>query len=190
MTGMPVSGATVAADPSAAVSLRVSTNADREFLKAVFFSTRVDEFAASGLSVTEIDALLAHQFDMQDSYYRRHYPAGRFDVVMAGELPVGRLYHDWKRGRGLNVIDIALLPAFRGAGIGTRLMRALVARAAQAGLAVNLYVEVNNPVQSLYRRMGFVKCGENGIYESLRREATPFGSPAETLPGLQSSIVE
>ncbi|WP_260854628.1 GNAT family N-acetyltransferase [Paraburkholderia sp. BCC1884] len=177
-------------DRPAVVSLRASTAADREFLRAVFFSTRIDEFAASGLSAGEVEALLAQQFDMQDSYYRRHYPAGRFDVVMAGETAVGRLYHDWQRGRGLNVIDIALLPDHRGAGIGTRLMRALVGQAVQAGLAVNLYVEVNNPVQSLYRRMGFVKCGENGIYESLRREAVPFDSPAEPLPGLQPSIVE
>lgn len=190
MTGTPVSGAAAAAEQPAVVSLRASTSADRDFLKTVFFSTRFDEFAASGLSVTEIDALLAQQFDMQESYYRRHYPAGRFDVVLSGDIPVGRLYHDWKRGRGLSVIDIALLPTFRGAGIGTRLMQALVERAAQAGLAVNLYVEVNNPVQSLYRRMDFVKCGENGIYESLRREAVPFGSIAEPLPGLQSSIAE
>ncbi len=185
MTAMPDLIAPIA---QSAVSLRASTPADREFLKRVFVSTRFAEFAAAGWTAEQIEALLAQQFDMQDVYYRRHYPAGRFDVVMAGATPAGRLYHNWHRERGVNVIDIALLPAFRGAGIGTRLMYAVVDRAAQAGLPITLYVETNNPVQSLYRRLGFAKSGENGIYESMRREIIPFDFSGEALPGLQSSF--
>lgn len=185
MTAMPDLAAPIA---RSAISLRASTPTDREFLKSVFVSTRVDEFAATGWSAEQIDALLAQQFDMQDSYYRRHYPTGRFDLILAGDTPAGRLYHNWHRERGLSLIDIALLPAFRGAGIGTRLMHALVGSAAQAGLPITLYVEASNPVQSLYRRLGFAKSGENGIYESMRREAMPFDFSRESLPGLQSSF--
>jgi len=73
------------------------------------------------------------------------------------------------------LIDIALLPAYRGAGIGTRLMHAIVAEAARKRIPMQLYVEFNNPVRALYRRLGFMPAGENGVYEMMRRDALPFG---------------
>jgi ribosomal protein S18 acetylase RimI-like enzyme len=153
--------------------LRASTPDDRDFLQRVFISTREEEFAAAGFDAATIDALLIRQFAMQDEYYRRHYPEGRFDVVMEGECRVGRLYHDWHTGEA-RVIDISLLPEYRGAGIGTRLMKTVVAEAARRALSVSLYVERNNPVRGFYRRLGFEAIGEDGVYERMRRKAVPF----------------
>lgn len=153
--------------------LRPAHPHDRAFLYAVFASTRASEFAQAGWSAERIAALLAEQFSMQDAYYRRVYPHGRFDVVMRGETAIGRLYHDWN-GSEACLIDIALLPAHRHAGIGTRIVRAFVAQAAQRALPVQLYVETNNPVQGLYRRLGFEATGENGVYLQMRRPAVPF----------------
>ena len=155
------------------IALRAATDADMDFLREVFSSTRIHEFMSAGLPVEQIESLLAGQFLTQHNYYRRHYPHGRFDIIMLGERSVGRLYHDWS-GEVVRVIDIALLPAYRGAGIGTRLMRAMVAEAATKHAPMQLYVESNNPVRTLYRTLGFVPTGENGIYELMRRNAMPF----------------
>ena len=155
------------------IALRTATDADMDFLREVFSSTRLQEFMSAGLPVEQIESLLASQFLTQHNYYRRHYPHGRFDIIMQGERSVGRLYHDWS-GDVVRVIDIALLPACRGAGIGTRLMRAIVAEAAGKRMPMQLYVEFSNPVRTLYRTLGFVPAGENGIYELMRRDAMPF----------------
>ncbi|WP_144157939.1 GNAT family N-acetyltransferase [Paraburkholderia sp. BCC1885] len=163
--------------------LRAATPADRGFLRTVFVSTRAQEFASSGLSAPQITALLVEQFDVQDTYYRRHYPGARFDVVMNGGEPVGRLYHHWGEVE-LRIIDIALMPVQRGAKIGTRIMHALITQTAARGLPTTLYVEAANPVKSLYQRLGFRKRGENGIYEQWHREAGPFYGAAATLAGL------
>lgn len=163
--------------------LRPATDADRDFLCAVFVSTRFDEFARAGWDATRIDALLGEQFLIQDTYYRRHYADMRFDIIELDGVPVGRLYHHW-HGDQLSVVDIALLPALRGAGIGTRLMKALVAGAAHCGLATRLAVESENPVQSLYRRLGFVQVGEHGPYHLMRREPAPFLEQVAPLDGL------
>jgi len=169
------------------IGLRASQESDREFLHAVFASTRTEEFANAGWGAGEISALLASQFEIQDAYYRRHNPRARFDVILSGAAPIGRLYHDWS-GSEARVIDIALLPQHRGAGIGGRLMHALVAGAAERGMPVSLYVEIHNPVRSLYGRLGFVATGESGIYVQMRREAAPFdGEREESITGLETS---
>jgi ribosomal protein S18 acetylase RimI-like enzyme len=188
--GLPGSPGFASASPAdgshRSLALRASTESDRDFLHTVFAGTRTAEFANAGWSEQEIQTLLAEQFRMQDAYYRRHYPHGRFDIVLRGATAIGRLYHDWS-GPEARVIDIALLPAARGAGIGTRLMRALVAEAARRAMPMNLYVESDNPVRALYRRLGFVAIGENGVYEQMRRDAEPFDDgEAAPLDGLEA----
>ena len=175
-------------DSRESIGLRASLEADKDFLHAVYASTRTAEFVGAGWAAAEIDTLLAGQFAMQDAYYRRHYRHGRFDVVLCGTMPVGRLYHDWS-GSEARVIDIALLPEHRGAGIGTRLMHALVAEAARRAMPMCLYVEFDNPVRSLYRRLGFEPAGENGVYEQMRRAAEPFEGEQSIAPlaGLAAS---
>ena len=51
--------------------------------------------------------------------------------------------------------EIALLPAAQGAGVGTALVREVMAEAARRGLPVRLSVLVNNPSRRLYERLGF-----------------------------------
>jgi ribosomal protein S18 acetylase RimI-like enzyme len=167
-----VAGSSCNEDGGDRLRLRSAHERDRAFLSDVFKSTRADEFAQTGWSPERIDALLAQQFTVQDTYYRRHYPHGRFDVVMLEEHAVGRFYHDWLGGEA-RLIDIALLPRYRGAGIGRRLVSAFVAHAARSALPAVLYVETNNPVQALYRRLGFETVGENGVYLQMRRPVMP-----------------
>lgn len=142
----------------------------------------------TGWPLDQVEALLHDQSRLQQASYREHYPQGRFDVVALDGQPVGRLYHAWRPpqlGDEVRVIDIALLPAWRGAGLGTRLMHALLASAAAERLPVSLHVETANPVQRLYARLGFVKIGSSGIYDLMYRKAAPFDLPATRLEMLR-----
>lgn len=56
-----------------------------------------------------------------------------------------------------HVTNIAVLPAYRGRGLGERMMLELIARASARG-AVRMTLEVratNTPAQTLYRKLGF-----------------------------------
>ena len=52
-------------------------------------------------------------------------------------------------------MDIAILPEFRGAGAGTRLLKALQEEAAAGGKSLSIHVEGFNPAMRLYERLGF-----------------------------------
>src|SRR5262249_14254217 len=89
-------------------------------------------------------------------------------VERAGEA-IGRVYvARWKDEH--RIVDIALLPQHRGGGLGTALLSDLIDEATRAGKAGTIHVEKFNPALSLYRRLGFVTAGEQGVYDLMRRE--------------------
>ena len=63
--------------------------------------------------------------------------------------------------------DVALLPEHRSRGIGTALLRALIAEAAANGQAVTLSVDRDSPARSLYRRLGFATVSEDAVYAAM-----------------------
>lgn len=52
-------------------------------------------------------------------------------------------------------LTIAVLPGYRGRGIGTALLSALIDTAARSYPGISLSVVSENPAMNLYRRMGF-----------------------------------
>jgi ribosomal protein S18 acetylase RimI-like enzyme len=114
------------------------------------------------------DAFLRSQFDAQDAWYCEHYAAASFDVIVLDGEPAGRLYVH--RGESeIRIVDIALLPKHRGTGVGTSLLRELLAEADAAGKRVTIHVERLNPACRLYERLGFVVVEDKGVYLFLER---------------------
>jgi len=68
-------------------------------------------------------------------------------------------------------LSMALLPGYRGRGVGTRLLRHLVAAAEARYAAVSLSVSAANPARRLYERAGFVAMGdpERGSITMIKR---------------------
>ena len=110
------------------------------------------------------------QFDAQDTSYRSKNPQGTFDVVEVDGVPAGRLYVD-RRPDEIRIIDVAVLPEFRGQGIGAMLIAGVQREAAESGRMVSMHVEIHNPAAGLYEDLGFVAVSEAGIYR--RMEWTP-----------------
>jgi ribosomal protein S18 acetylase RimI-like enzyme len=91
--------------------------------------------------------------------------------------PIGRLYVD-RWADQIRLVDIALLPEHRGAGLGRAILEELLAEGERRGLPVTIHVEYNNPALRLYRRLGFRHVDSNGIYYLMRWEPTPPGAPS------------
>lgn len=115
-------------------------------------------------------AFLAQQFAAQTSHYARQYPGMSADVVVLAGEPAGRLLVA-RSDDEILVVDISLLPAFRGRGVGTALLRGLLDEAA-AGRRLCVHVEMDNPARRLYERLGFRPVSEHGIHVLLERTPT------------------
>lgn len=144
------------------ITLRPIQAGDEPFLSALYASTRQDEMALTGWDQAQIDEFLAGQFSAQHRYYLEHLPPSEFNIIEGDGQPIGRLYvGDWDED--VRLIDIALLPEHRNQGIGSRLIRDVMDRAASLGKPVRLHVEQYNPARRLYTRLGFVALEERGV---------------------------
>ena len=165
---------------SATISLRPAQPADLPFQLELYASTRITELAQTGWSPDEVRAFLESQFAAQTRHYTRFYPQAETSIVLEeGQVPIGRMIVD-RSGDGLLLMDIALLPEARGRGTGTGLVRALLAEAEQKGQPVSLHVELFNPAQRLYARLGFKVVSSEGIYARMEWQpaaAEPAGQP-------------
>lgn len=153
--------------------LRRITEADLSFLAEVYASTRREELAQVPWTDDEKATFLRWQFDNQHQYYQQYYPNCEFLIIEkpigVSFEPIGRLYIDrWPDQ--IRLVDIALLPAHRGAGHGSALLHSILDEGRGSGLAVSIHVEANNPAMTLYRRLGFVHVETNGVYHLMRCE--------------------
>jgi GNAT superfamily N-acetyltransferase len=148
------------------ITLRPITPEDEEFLYRVYYSTREEELALVDWDAAQKEAFVRQQFAAQHYHYQTHYVGAAFQVILADGQPAGRLYvARWPNE--IRIVDITLLPEFRNTGMGTRLLKDLMAEAHQAHKPLSIHVERFNPALRLYTRLGFVPTGEHGVYYRL-----------------------
>ncbi|MCF8477809.1 MAG: GNAT family N-acetyltransferase [Pseudolabrys sp.] len=153
-------------------ALRPETDGDIPFLMDLYASTRAQELAPVPWTQDQKQGFLASQFQAQRHHYRNAIAGCLFDVLEHHGVPAGRLYLDVRPTR-LHIIDIALMPAWRGRGLGTAILKALQADARDRGVAVGIMVEKFNPAMRLYRRLGFADIADREVY--LEMEWRPTG---------------
>lgn len=146
-----------------AYHLRPVTDDDWPFLSALYASTRHDEMAQTNWSRADIESFLAMQFEMQRRHYAEYFPDAAFSVVEVRGQRAGRLYLD-RREDEIRIVDIALMPRYRGKGIGGRMMRDILDQATERGVLVRIHVEQQNPAMHLYERLGFQRIEIQGVY--------------------------
>jgi ribosomal protein S18 acetylase RimI-like enzyme len=162
---------------TATITLRPITDDDQPLLLEIYGSTREDELRLVDWSDAQKQAFVEQQFGCQHAYYQQQYADASFDVILADGVPVGRLYVD-RREDEIRIIDIALLPEFRGRGIGGSIMKDLLEEALRAEKPVRIHVENYNPAMRWYDRLGFHKTGETGVYHLM--EWVPENTPNVT----------
>jgi ribosomal protein S18 acetylase RimI-like enzyme len=159
--------------PAGLLELRPEREEDRNFRYQLFCDSRQPEFALI-LTPAAFQQIMTHQFHAQTASYRTQFPQARFDIIELSGEPIGRMVVD-RPGTMVHIVDQAIVPQWRGRGIGTALMRALMEEAGAAGLPVRLEVATDSdPAYRLYRRLGFETIETEPLYMRLewRQAAT------------------
>lgn len=142
------------------------TDDDLPFVAALYATTRAEEVASTGWPAEMQAAFLDQQHRAQHGYYRTAYPDGEWLLIERAGAPIGRLYLAVDGGM-LLLVDISLIPAARGSGLGTAILSDLLASESRP---VELHVERFNPALRLYQRLGFEEVEDKAIYLRMIRQ--------------------
>lgn len=138
------------------LSFRSAVEADVPFLLDLRRQTMTPHLIASGVeqSEDELQARVADEF-------------GCAQIILLDEQPVG-LLKVVRAGRVWHLLQIQLLPQLQRGGLGTALVRDVIAEARKAGVTVELDVLKMNPARRLYERLGFRIVRESGHAYEMR----------------------
>jgi ribosomal protein S18 acetylase RimI-like enzyme len=152
------------------LTLRPITREDDAFLARVYASSRAEELVVTGWTEQLKAEFCRAQFDAQSAYYAANYPEASFQIIERDGWPIGRLYvAHWEKE--IRIVDITLLPEFRGSGLGTKLLRQLQEEARAKGKPLTIHVERFNRALALYERLGFKQIEDKGVYLLMRWES-------------------
>jgi ribosomal protein S18 acetylase RimI-like enzyme len=156
-----------------AVTLRPPVAGDEPFLYALYCSTRSEEMAAWGWPPEQQELFLKMQYRAQQHHYTAVTDGVDQQIILLEGQPIGRLIIT-RCNAEFSLDDIALLPEYRGKGIGAALIEGLLMEGRQAKKPVALHVEKHNRAARLYARHGFTVIADTGIHFKMewRPEAT------------------
>ena len=150
------------------VSLCQVESSHKDFLLQLFKECRQDLALVGNLTEKQKDNFILQQFTIEQEQLSKVYPDAEFNIVMFNEKPVGRfyIYH----GKLLNhIVEIGLLEAYRGLGIGKKIINMAIENALKNGKNVSLQVAwFNQGAHNFYEKLGFKTIENNGVFCEMR----------------------
>ena len=144
-------------------STRSSTVLDERFVAELYAATRAAEVASFGWPAPVAAAFLTQQQLARDQHTARTHPDAEHVLLLVDGAPVGRIVLD-TTAECVHVVDLAILPAYQGCGLGAGALTDVLARARRSGLRVRLVVRADNlRARRLYDRFGFVVVQDDGL---------------------------
>jgi len=133
------------------ISFRRVSESDEPFVEDVYFETQR----------WIIEALFGWRGDgVEREKFRESYDVDNTNIILAGGVSVGW----WTVQRSTSEIHLAaiyLLSSHQGQGIGSGVIRDLMAEADKACVPIRLSTAAINPARGLYARLGFLLTHED-----------------------------
>jgi hypothetical protein len=137
------------------ITLRPVRPEDDSFVLAVFIASH-SEYDSLPLPPDQKKHIVEMQFRLQTADYKTRYPESGHQVILAGGMPVGRVWlatfeHE------LRIVDIGLLAEARNSGTGSAVVKRFQEEARQSGKPLRATVfRFNEGSLRWHTRLGFV----------------------------------
>ncbi|MCH4565406.1 GNAT family N-acetyltransferase [Halomonas sp. EGI 63088] len=158
--------------------MRAITLADEPFLWEMLYQAI---YVPQGTPAPSRDILHQPEICRYVQNWGQPYDRGILAIDHKSTQPIGaawlRLLRDENKGYGYvdemtPELTMAVVPAYRGRGIGTILLSHLLLTAQAHYPAASLSVSLDNPALRLYQRMGFEVVGTCGTSITMRRKSS------------------
>jgi GNAT superfamily N-acetyltransferase len=137
--------------------LREAIEGDTPFLLELCRSARAMDPEFAGISNEQQTAIVTFQHDLQRQTIAAVFPGAKTSIVTIEGEPAGQVIVH-RSPHSMCLIDIELLPRFRGHGVGTRIVGSLCEEAASKRIPLSLRVAITNrDACRLYKRLGFIE---------------------------------
>ena len=147
--------------------LRPVTQADEEFLIAVYGGTRADELAQAEWAEGQKEQFVRWQYGLQRREYDSRFPDADYCVILINDRPAGRIWVG-SDDEQIRLLEIAIVPEFQNRGAGSILLRRLIEQARQTNKFLRHMVFVlNNDAHRFYERLGFTVIEDLGAYKHM-----------------------
>lgn len=150
------------------IELRPQLKKDDLFIEAVYGCTRETEMNLTNWTAEQKNAFVLMQSMAQQADYKVKYPGTAFQIIMFKNKNAGRFY-TWENDTEIRLIDITVLPQFRGKGIATFIISNLIKKSGKQQKKISLHVDPVNPALNLYLRLGFIKITQTGRHYYMER---------------------
>jgi GNAT superfamily N-acetyltransferase len=140
---------------------------DEAFLLTVYASTR-DDVKYLPFDDAGKQAFILMQYTAQKNHYAEYYKDAKHYVVIYDGRPAGRYWVDYGK-EDIRLVDMSILPEFRGKGIGTVIFKYAFKRSEEMGLPCVLHVMKEHRSIPMYKRLGFRVIGETGVHDKMER---------------------
>ncbi|TCC44992.1 GNAT family N-acetyltransferase [Kribbella capetownensis] len=116
---------------------------------------------------------------VQRGFHERSFSPERLRIVLVGDVEAGVVDAGFETPTVFYIGRIEILPRFQGVGLGSRILRDLLAAARRRGAAAaELHVLKANRARSLYERLGFVVIADEDPKFRMRLELPDAGDAA------------
>ncbi|MEP6665640.1 MAG: GNAT family N-acetyltransferase, partial [Nocardioidaceae bacterium] len=148
------------------VTTRPSVTDDADFILELYASTSADELRSLGWTIGKQRTFIIMQAQTEDWNRGRLYPAMDRLTICVDGVPAGRMLISIT-DTVLHVVDLSLLPAYRGHGIGTQLLGEIMVEARAARVPLKVKVHKDSPAVRFFERLGFGSPGDTGAFWEL-----------------------
>jgi ribosomal protein S18 acetylase RimI-like enzyme len=153
------------------ITLRPAAQQDENFLYNLYKLSRVDEFSMTGIGEQQFDMLMRMQYTARKMTYENNYPVSSHSIVVVDGTEAGQIWV-FSDARQYRVIDIAIAGAFQNQGVGSSLMKSLIAQATRAEIPLRCSIATNNPGSlRFHQRLGFRIVSSNEAYYEMQYTA-------------------